>query len=781
MSCKNWFFHNCLTTENSACCSINIDRIPCERNFCHKNSTSYSKSECQKCTDFENCFNNDTECKSWDNTKCPLGILNQDYSDSNRIDFVEFKKNVLPINLNDTILYKCYSSFSSDDSVFIFKNETLKNLIIINHILVSDQVDGVMHKIDSIYDLNKNFTLISAIPASIEEIIDYSDFKNIDLIYAQDNQLTREQIPDDDFFDYMKNFKNTTLHHIDSQVKNYKCIGKTYESILNNTFFTEYSTFIIMKATVETRSFKVNDLLSSEISHGFLEKVKNINQFNAGNVKTIIETELVSCHDLNFGMNYIEFLNKTKKELDCMGGIDLIPGLLLVNETVDSNLIGNIIVGRQSDRYIMQIFRIQEHEGYLFFESLPIIGLDDDNKPISLMVIKSITNNQASKIDLNLFTYTKTLRRSFDFGLIIAEITGSLKADIALKFGLKFDEKIKEISTSLNSNLEINLSYHMGILTGEKEFFEKLNILSNIKIFNFYIPIGLFRIPGEVFLDLDFEKNFIIKRFSKTDITLRLKSKTVYEKKFNYLIENNSFNYKPIVDHSTSFADINNFQNLNLYRNSTYSIDLKFTPKLKVRWPSIFSVKKTTKKKSFELFPAWLNAKQINNRKINFDINFEFSASFPLVMKSSLNFCSWKCVDGSKSNELFVRYGLDPIYFDFLINLIIYSKKFHIPSTVSFLKTNSKCLSNIIPCCSCNNNQPGIIDPKTKNCMCECFCDLPYNTSKSYMDPETNVCQCDLCPDQTIQKKVYGVLVNVMMVLFENNCPIVLVIVRVYV
>ena len=134
-------------------------------------------------------------------------------------------------------------------------------------------------------------------------------------------------------------------------------------------------------------------------------------------------------------------------------------------------------------------------------------------------------------------------------------------------------------------------------------------------------------------------------------------------------------------------------------------------------------------------------------------MNFEFSASFPLRVAATLNFCSWKCIDGTKSNELIVRYGLDSIYFDFLINLLVYSKSFHIPTSLELLNTNSTCLSSIVPCCLCSNNQPGIIDPQTQACMCECFCDSPNNTIKSYIDPETYVCQCEMCPDQTIQKK----------------------------
>jgi hypothetical protein len=272
MSCNNWFYYNCLTTEGSTNCSKNIDKIPCEKSFCGY-STYYSKSNCQKCSDFENCFNKNTNCKSWDNSTCPFGILNQDYMDSSRVDFVEFKPNVLAIDHNDVILYKCSLFSDSNNSLFVFKNQTLKNKIVINDILMSDQVDGIMHKIDSIYDLNYDFTLINANPASIEEVIEYSDFKNADYISEMDFDLKREQLPDDDFFDYMKNYTNITMHHIDPQFNTYKCAGKTYESILDSTLITEYTTFIVMKATTVTRSFRVNDLLRSEMSNGFLERV----------------------------------------------------------------------------------------------------------------------------------------------------------------------------------------------------------------------------------------------------------------------------------------------------------------------------------------------------------------------------------------------------------------------------------------------------------------------------------------------------------------------------
>ena len=719
--CNNWFYYNCLTTEDSTGCSNNIDRIPCEMSFCYKNSSYYSKSKCQKCTDFENCFNNDTFCRSWDNKRCPLGTVNQDYANLSRLDFVEFKENVLPINQNETILYKC-SSLNSNYSIFMFKNQTLKNKIVINDILISDQVDGVLHKINSIYDLNNNFTLINAKPASIEEIIDYADFKSAGYVYELDNELTREQVPDDDFFDYMKNFTNMTIHHIDPQLNTYKCIGKAYESILDNTLLTEYTTIIVVKASAETRSYKINDLLRSEFSSGYLERVKKLNKFNAGNTKAIVETELINCNELNFEMNYIEILNKTQKELDCIGGNDFMPGLIIVNENVDLNLIGKIISGRQSASYMMKIIKIKEYEGYLFFESMPIIGLDEKNEPISFKTIKSAFNKQkSSKIDVNSFTYTKQLRYPFDFGLILAELSCSIKAQIGLKFGLKFDKNIKEISVSLKSNLDIDLSYYMKILTAEKVFYKAFNILSNKKILNFYLPIGPILIPGKLLLDLDFEKQLTIKRFISTDLKLSLKSTTLYQNNFIYLIDNYSFNYKPTYEQTTSFENNNNLQNLHLYRNSTYSLQFKLTPKLKVRWPNILSFKKTTKREQTRDLPIWLNAKLRKDGRVSFDLNFEFSASFPLRVAATLNFCSWKCIDGTKSNELIVRYGLDSIYFDFLINLLVYSKSFHIPTSLELLNTNSTCLSSIVPCCLCSNNQPGIIDPQTQACMCECF------------------------------------------------------------
>ena len=53
----------------------------------------------------------------------------------------------------------------------------------------------------------------------------------------------------------------------------------------------------------------------------------------------------------------------------------------------------------------------------------------------------------------------------------------------------------------------------------------------------------------------------------------------------------------------------------------------------------------------------------------------------------------------------------------------------HISNTVLI---HSVCLANPVPCCLCKDTmEPGKVDPKTKECLCKCFCDPPYDTVPS--------------------------------------------------
>ena len=62
---------------------------------------------------------------------------------------------------------------------------------------------------------------------------------------------------------------------------------------------------------------------------------------------------------------------------------------------------------------------------------------------------------------------------------------------------------------------------------------------------------------------------------------------------------------------------------------------------------------------------------------------------------------------------------------------------FAVPTPISFeikyvyTKQNRTCKSVLDACCICEETgEPGKIDPKTEECMCECYCD-PEKTIKS--------------------------------------------------
>ena len=94
-------------------------------------------------------------CQTWDEEKCPSGVVSKDYSDTTRILNAEISDDVVLLDNKNITLFKCPligEEDFSDHNVFI----TTRQLdISVGQIMSSEQAGGVLHRVGLISNLGK--------------------------------------------------------------------------------------------------------------------------------------------------------------------------------------------------------------------------------------------------------------------------------------------------------------------------------------------------------------------------------------------------------------------------------------------------------------------------------------------------------------------------------------------------------------------------------------------------------------------------------------------------
>ena len=86
-------------------------------------------------------------CQTWDETKCPSGIVSQDYNDTTRIDRVDINDDVSLLDSENATIYKCPVTGNNqlEDHVLFITSQLVD--INVGQILSSEQADGLMHRV----------------------------------------------------------------------------------------------------------------------------------------------------------------------------------------------------------------------------------------------------------------------------------------------------------------------------------------------------------------------------------------------------------------------------------------------------------------------------------------------------------------------------------------------------------------------------------------------------------------------------------------------------------
>ena len=97
-------------------------------------------------------------CRAWNETRCPHGLVQVDYTDPNRINNTLIKSNVKVVDPNTTIIYSCPVLLpGQDDATSVFVAPRGLG-IKVGDVLSSAQAGGVMHKVNDTTTTGKIYT-----------------------------------------------------------------------------------------------------------------------------------------------------------------------------------------------------------------------------------------------------------------------------------------------------------------------------------------------------------------------------------------------------------------------------------------------------------------------------------------------------------------------------------------------------------------------------------------------------------------------------------------------
>lgn len=434
-------------------------------------------------------------------------------------------------------IYKCPIHASEeeikndfDPSILIFKkshfiHETLKQ----TPVIISNQTDYLAHQVKGLATFNE-FSFAYASLASLHDLFDRVHIINQPGYFQLKNSNPNiEYVPEDELMSKLNiktNSKDNNVFQL-TDLPVYKCKGKNG------------SIYLLTKSTSNiTINLKVNDVIYSEKSNGFLETIRNIDKIDISSDehRLIIETKLTDCSinqdKLESKLKNFRLINLEKNDLNCQGGYNSNLSLYLTKNTTyisklirKNSLINSVIVGRKSNKFAYRIVSIKAiGNQFLLFETSELLFpmnkirskrwsfggfiksvVKAVNKVVNVVVnvVKKVVNfvtGYSTMYDWNYtkrFTYQKTksfdlipvgrVSISFSFSPAVT-VTASLRASISgvqvLKAGL-----IVDINANLNAKLNLNT------ITIDYDWPEK-DLIPLQQIARFVVPAGPIIIPG---------------------------------------------------------------------------------------------------------------------------------------------------------------------------------------------------------------------------------------------------------------------------------------------
>ncbi len=384
-SCSSWFYYKCITLGSNTHCSNEIYPIECNQRYCNVSNSQTNKGICQACEDVKRCYKglvpmapDNTTCSTWNEDKCPQGVVRPDYSNPSRVDNTVMSDKAIFVDPTDLLIYFCPVMVNNETgdttNVYIVREDRGWKA---GQILSSPQAGGILTKLQLVTPLEKGMVMLFGGPASIADIIQYADFRDQKVPFENiGDKLTQDQMPPKYLEKWYYNgtlivTDGTTFHTLPTEGVA-KCVGHEYRGD-NGT--TVYSYYAVVPATDETRQYVVDDVVVSDYSQGLLETVDNITTTKFG---TFVFTHLTQCSgDTAWNINL-----RTDQPYGNMTGEsgDNWPGMIFYEDkdVVPAN-IGDTLIGRRSFGVFGKVIDISEKQGFLLIEVIAVEAVDEGN------------------------------------------------------------------------------------------------------------------------------------------------------------------------------------------------------------------------------------------------------------------------------------------------------------------------------------------------------------------------------------------------------------------
>ncbi|XP_078681771.1 protein bark beetle-like [Branchiostoma floridae x Branchiostoma belcheri] len=434
MPCNTWFYHSCFTVGETEGCSRHIDVVDCEHRQCNKALSTTTVESCLRCQDVEGCFKETVDgfCKVWNEDQCPKGFIHPLYNDTTRIEKILIGHNVEYVPLEGNILYRCPVRFSSWGATMFVNEGDLD--IRIGQVLSSPQANGVLHKVEQVIKTD-GYTVIVAHPATLEDMLDYSDFsQEVQLEMAVDmrrNEGAPELSEVERVLSGNGTLDGSPVHVIKEDTPVYKCIGSR---AMNEG---EGSYHLLMRDIPVNLS--VGDVIVSNHSNGILEQVT---QQTTTKIGVFIQTQLQDCFST---FNFREELVTTDgvtltASLPCSGGPEGAHGLLIVDSAgreVDLET-GDVVVGRRSGRLLAKVLDITTVAEFMLLEVEPVLSTSRMERP-SIQLVPGDVSTSPDMHSLNILMKDQFLDVNDKFNITLST-SGELTTGIKFSLGVSTSE-----------------------------------------------------------------------------------------------------------------------------------------------------------------------------------------------------------------------------------------------------------------------------------------------------------------------------------------------------
>ena len=388
--CDTWFFHDCVTPGTHSGCSSQVSILDCNGRYCNNDLHYANKGTCQRCKDVEHCYSNKSDtsaCSTWNETRCPKGVVTPDYDDPRRIENTVFSEKLHVVKPRDSTMYYCseYDLPSEEDQLLIASGRLDVEE---GDVVASAQAGGIFHKLHGVTHL-RHLTLMRAETATLRDAIRYADFSADMNMYEIDDVASLEQTPSaelfDDFISGDVQLKSGTVVHALDDVTVYKCLGRTYTTTDSETA-TSYN-LVIETGSNDNTVYHVGDILTSNTSSGFLETVLGLWSTRAG---TFVKTTLTGCNNLDVSKLK---LSPPLANTSCIGG-DNNPGMLMFDETTQINLdIGDVVSGRESSTIFVKVLNVRSSGSFVILE-VANVDLVESGSVVTLLNSEHITERR---------------------------------------------------------------------------------------------------------------------------------------------------------------------------------------------------------------------------------------------------------------------------------------------------------------------------------------------------------------------------------------------------